>query len=44
MGLLDGLPGSFLKVVRDAAQSRNPNAGPGAGDANDWPSWGARGQ
>jgi hypothetical protein len=39
MGLLDGLPDSLLKLIRNAAQNRNPNADPGAGDANDWPSW-----
>jgi hypothetical protein len=39
MGLLSDYSDDLLKLIRNAAQNRNPNANPGAGDANDLPPW-----
>jgi hypothetical protein len=39
MGLLDDLPDSLLKLMRTAAQNRNPNVDLGADNAFDLPSW-----
>jgi RHS repeat-associated protein len=39
MGLLYDFPDDLLKLIRNAAQYRNPNANSGAGDANDVPPW-----
>ena len=39
MGLLDDLPDSLLKLIRTAAQNRNPNVDLGADNAIDLPSW-----
>src|SRR5438105_5934486 len=39
MGLLDDLPDGLLKLIRNAAQNRSPNADLGADDAIDLPSW-----
>jgi hypothetical protein len=39
MGLLNNFSDDLLKLIRNAAQSRNPSANSGAGDTNDVPSW-----
>ena len=42
MGLLDDLPYGLLNQIRNATQSRVPNANSGAGDVDDLPSWAPR--
>src|SRR5882757_3147979 len=42
MGLLDDLPYGLLNQIRNATQSRVPNAYSGASDVNDLPSWAPR--
>jgi hypothetical protein len=44
MGLLNDYSDDLLRLIRNAAQNRNPNANFGAGDANDLPPWAPRQQ
>jgi hypothetical protein len=44
MGLLNDLPYGLLGLLRSGAQYWSPNPDPGAGDANDLPSWARRQQ